>query len=131
MENLSIEIGNRNIKTNKGIVFPSRYTMFNQIGTEIIQYKGVNYFIGNGEYDIELEKSKKDFMPLLLTAIEKLLSYTFINSKTFSLETLKKVLPEHFVGSLKTYIFWLFSSKNSSTLESNILSVGSKTFSVK
>ena len=69
MENLSIEIGNRNIKTNKGIVFPSRYTMFNQIGTEIIQYKGVNYFIGNGEYDIELEKSKKDFMPLLLTAI--------------------------------------------------------------
>ena len=49
MENLSIEIGNRNIKTNKGIVFPSRYTMFNQIGTEIIQYKGVNYFIGNGE----------------------------------------------------------------------------------
>ena len=66
MENLSIEIGNRNIKTNKGIVFPSRYTMFNQIGTEVIQYKGVNYFIGNGEYDIELEKSKKDFMPLLV-----------------------------------------------------------------
>ena len=71
MENLSIEIGNRNIKTSKGVVFPSRYTMFNQIGTEIIQYKGVNYFIGNGEYDIELEKSKKDFMPLLLTAIAK------------------------------------------------------------
>ena len=45
--------------------------MFNQIGTEIIQYKGINYFIGNGEYDIELEKAKKDFMPLLLTAIAK------------------------------------------------------------
>ena len=39
MENLSIEIGNRNIKTNKGIVFPSRYTMFNQIGTEVYNTK--------------------------------------------------------------------------------------------
>ena len=104
MENLSIEIGNRNIKTNKGIVFPSRYTMFNQIGTEIIQYKGVNYFIGNGEYDIELEKSKKDFMPLLLTAIAKsttaeeinLVLGTPINQKNSKEDFIKKLRDKEF-----------------------------------
>lgn len=104
MENLSIEIGNRNIKTSKGVVFPSRYTMFNQIGTEIIQYKGVNYFIGNGEYDIELEKSKKDFMPLLLTAIAKsttseeinLVLGTPINQKNSKEDFIKKLKDKEF-----------------------------------
>lgn len=71
MKNLSVEIGNRNIKTSTGVIFPSRYTMYNQIGTEIISYNNNNFFIGNGDYDIELQKTKKDYIPLLLAAIAK------------------------------------------------------------
>ena len=105
MENLSIEIGNRNIKTSKGVVFPSRYTMFNQIGTEIIQYKGVNYFIGNGEYDIELEKSKKDFMPLLLTAIAKSTTAEEINL-VLGTPINQKNSKEDFINKLKDKEFF-------------------------
>lgn len=106
MKNLSIEIGNRNTKTSEGIIFPSRYTMFKQIGTSVISYNGCDYYIGNGSYDIELNKSKKDFMPLLLSAIAKSTASSDINL-VIGTPINQRDTKEEFINKLKdkTFVF--------------------------
>ena len=106
MKNLSIEIGNRNTKTSEGIIFPSRYTMFKQIGTAVISYNGCDYYIGNGSYDIELNKSKKDFMPLLLSAIAKSTTASDINL-VIGTPINQRDTKEEFINKLKdkTFVF--------------------------
>ena len=106
MKNLSIEIGNRNTKTSEGIIFPSRYTMFKQIGTSVISYNGCDYYIGNGSYDIELNKSKKDFMPLLLSAIAKSTASSDINL-VIGTPINQRDTKEEFINNLKdkTFVF--------------------------
>lgn len=106
MKNLSIEIGNRNTKTSEGIIFPSRYTMFKQIGTTVISYNGCDYYIGNGSYDIELNKSKKDFMPLLLSAIAKSTASSDINL-VIGTPINQRDTKEEFINKLKdkTFVF--------------------------
>lgn len=106
MKNLSIEIGNRNTKTSEGIIFPSRYTMFKQIRTAVISYNGCDYYIGNGSYDIELNKSKKDFMPLLLSAIAKSTASSDINL-VIGTPINQRDTKEEFINKLKdkTFVF--------------------------
>ena len=45
--------------------------MLSQLNSEIVTYNNKQYFISKGEYDIELRKADKDYMPLLLAAIAK------------------------------------------------------------
>lgn len=112
MKNLSIEIGNRNTKTSEGIIFPSRYTMFKQIGTSVISYNGCDYYIGNGSYDIELNKSKKDFMPLLLSAIAKSTVSSDINL-VIGTPINQRDTKEEFINKLKdkTFVFEYMNEK--------------------
>ena len=112
MKNLSIEIGNRNTKTSEGIIFPSRYTMFKQIGTSVISYNGCDYYIGNGSYDIELNKSKKDFMPLLLSAIAKSTTASDINL-VIGTPINQRDTKEEFINKLKdkTFVFEYMNEK--------------------
>lgn len=112
MKNLSIEIGNRNTKTSEGIIFPSRYTMFKQIGTSVISYNGCDYYIGNGSYDIELNKSKKDFMPLLLSAIAKSTASSDINL-VIGTPINQRDTKEEFINKLKdkTFVFEYMNEK--------------------
>ena len=112
MKNLSIEIGNRNTKTSEGIIFPSRYTMFKQIGTAVISYNGCDYYIGNGSYDIELNKSKKDFMPLLLSAIAKSTTASDINL-VIGTPINQRDTKEEFINKLKdkTFVFEYMNEK--------------------
>ena len=112
MKNLSIEIGNRNTKTSEGIIFPSRYTMFKQIRTAVISYNGCDYYIGNGSYDIELNKSKKDFMPLLLSAIAKSTASSDINL-VIGTPINQRDTKEEFINKLKdkTFVFEYMNEK--------------------
>ena len=71
MKTLAVDLGNRNTKTSEEVIFPSRYSMLSQLNSEIVTYNNKQYFISKGEYDIELRKADKDYMPLLLAAIAK------------------------------------------------------------
>ncbi|MGL5330160.1 MAG: ParM/StbA family protein [Peptostreptococcaceae bacterium] len=76
---IAIDIGNRNMKVaySKGgkvkfDTFQSRYTKEPQLDystSEHIMLDGVTYCIEQGEYDFEHDKSNKNYLPFLLTAI--------------------------------------------------------------
>lgn len=71
---LAVDLGNHNTKTSEGIIFSSKYTTDKQIDKDtedIINFDGVEYCIGKGNYDFEYDKTKKNYLPLLLTAIAK------------------------------------------------------------
>ncbi|MGL5190901.1 MAG: hypothetical protein ACRC7S_14765 [Cetobacterium sp.] len=71
---LAVDLGNHNTKTSEGIIFSSKYTIDKQIDKDtedIINFDGFEYCIGKGNYDFEYDKTKKNYLPLLLTAIAK------------------------------------------------------------
>lgn len=71
---LAIDLGNYNIKTSEEIIFSSKYTTEKQIdkdSEDIILFNGIEYCIGKGNYEFEFDKTKKNYLPLLLTAIAK------------------------------------------------------------
>lgn len=80
---VSVDIGNRNMKVCykegeeiKFIVFQSRYSTEEQIdygSAEVIELEGIKYCIEQGSYDYEFNKTEKDYLPLLLTAISRVL----------------------------------------------------------
>lgn len=72
MKILAIDLGNFNTKTSEGVIFKSIFTTKEQLmddGEEILTYNNKKYYLGKGEFDLEYNKTKKDYMPLLLYAI--------------------------------------------------------------
>lgn len=71
---LAIDLGNYNIKTSEGVIFPSTFTEgvpANPVGEEILAFNGTSYTMTKGSFDNEFNKSKKDYLPNLLYAIAK------------------------------------------------------------
>lgn len=71
---LAIDLGNYNIKTSEGVIFPSTFTEgvpANPIGEEILEFDGNSYTMTKGSFDNEFNKSKKNYLPNLLYAIAK------------------------------------------------------------
>lgn len=71
---LAVDLGNYNIKTSEGIIFSSKFTTEKQIDRDvedIIEVNGVEYCLGKGQYEFEFDKTKKNYIPLLLGAIVK------------------------------------------------------------
>ena len=78
---IAIDLGNRNIKVayKKGDKvhidsFQARFTDEEQqdySSAEVIEIDGVKYCIEQGNYDFEFNKTEKNYLPLLLTAISR------------------------------------------------------------
>lgn len=72
---LAVDLGNYNIKTSEGIIFPSRFvedsTGVAPVGEEIISYEGRTFLMEKGTFDFNFNKAKKEYMPNLLYAIAK------------------------------------------------------------
>lgn len=69
---LAVDLGNYNIKTSEGIIFFSAYSTEEAIMKDyetILEYQGESYIIGKGHFDNEFDKTKKEYLPNLLTAI--------------------------------------------------------------
>lgn len=69
---LAVDIGNYNIKTSEGKIFPSTFkkgTDANPIGEEVLEYDGQQYIMTKGTFDNTFNKSKKEYLPNLLYAI--------------------------------------------------------------
>lgn len=68
METIGVDIGSCNLKTNTGVIIPSKITkgahMFN--GEFEVEFNDELYTIGEGDYDTTLDKTKKEyFLPIL------------------------------------------------------------------
>lgn len=60
---LSVDLGNWNVKTSEGNIFPSRYTVVeNILGTtgDTLEYEGVKYYIGEGKLENNYDKANKE-----------------------------------------------------------------------
>lgn len=78
---ISVDIGNRNIKTayKKGDQitndsFQARFTQDEQQDyseAEVIEINNIKHCIEQGDYDFEFNKTEKDYLPLLLCAIAR------------------------------------------------------------
>lgn len=78
---IAVDLGNRNIKVayKKGDKvqidsFQARFTDEEQqdySSAEVIEIDGVKYCIEQGNYDFEFNKTEKNYLPLLLTAISR------------------------------------------------------------
>ena len=71
---LGIDIGSYQVKTSEGIIFDSRIAPATEFGTskDTLFYNEKEYYIGEGQLETEYRKfDKKNFIPLLLTAIAK------------------------------------------------------------
>lgn len=69
---LAVDLGNWNTKTNKRVVFESRYSgekLQNRLNENIIEYNGNEYFMEKASWDKEFNKANKNYMPNLLYAI--------------------------------------------------------------
>lgn len=74
MKKIAIDLGNHNVKTSEGVIFSSKFTTDKQLDRDvedIVKVSGIEYCIGKGNYDFEYDKTKKNYIPLLLTAIAK------------------------------------------------------------
>lgn len=75
MKTLGIDIGNFAVKTSSGFYVQSKIkkgsSIFNESGISV-KYKGEEYIVGNGNYETETVKTKKENLyPLIVTAICK------------------------------------------------------------
>lgn len=73
MKTLGIDIGNFAVKTSSGFYIHSKIkkasSIFNENGI-LLEYRNEKYIVGNGNYETETVKIKKDNLyPLMLTAI--------------------------------------------------------------
>lgn len=70
---LGIDLGNFNIKTSTGLTFKAIYSLEDSPDilkdSPTIEWQGTKYYISKGTFDTELNKSKKDTMPLYLYAL--------------------------------------------------------------
>lgn len=69
---LGVDLGNYAIKTSKRISFNSKISTISPYEEkgDVIEYKGVQYWLGEGEFETEYRKAyKKNLLPLLLGAI--------------------------------------------------------------
>ncbi|MBN1058598.1 ParM/StbA family protein [Clostridium botulinum] len=69
MDTIGLDFGSCNLKTNTGIIVPSKITSDtnNLFEAEyVVEYEGKNYIIGEGDYDTTLDKTKKEnIIPML------------------------------------------------------------------
>lgn len=66
---IGIDLGNWNVKTSKGDIYPARYTTKeNILGTscDILEYQGKKYFIGEGNLENNYDKASKETNLILL-----------------------------------------------------------------
>lgn len=70
MATLGIDLGNYNIKTSSGVIFPSKVTTKENLleNSKVLVVNGIKYFIGSGELEINLNKSSKENTLVLLYA---------------------------------------------------------------
>lgn len=72
---LAVDLGNYNVKTSEGIIFPAKFKEDNSesapIGEEVIIFNGRTFLMEKGSYDFTFNKAKKEYMPNLLYAIAK------------------------------------------------------------
>ena len=69
---LGIDIGNYSTKTSENVIFKSTVNLYeNLLNNKInLRLNNQNYYIGQGYFDTELNKSEKTFyLPLLFSAI--------------------------------------------------------------
>lgn len=74
MELITIDLGNFNIKTSKGLIFENRFLLDNIndiFGAETITIDESTYFIGKGKFEKEYNKINKNYLPSLLYALAK------------------------------------------------------------
>lgn len=74
MELITIDLGNFNIKTSKGLIFENRFLLDNTndiFGAETITIDENTYFIGKGKFEKEYNKINKNYIPSLLYALAK------------------------------------------------------------
>lgn len=60
---IGVDLGNWNIKTSEGNIFPSRYTMVeNILGStgDVLEYEGVKYYIKEGKLENNYDKANKE-----------------------------------------------------------------------
>lgn len=77
--NLVVDLGNYNIKTNKGIIFKSAFMKgkdINPMGEDIIFVDNEYYTIGKGTFDNKINKALKNYKPNLCCAIAKSIKET-------------------------------------------------------
>ena len=73
MLTIGVDVGNCNLKTSeKGIIFPSKLKLAENLfdAEKELIFEDKKYILGEGEFDIELDKaSKESFLPLLCGAL--------------------------------------------------------------
>lgn len=84
MKTLGIDIGNFAVKTSSGFYVQSKIkkgcSIFNENGISL-KYKNEDFIIGNGNYETETVKTKKENLyPLIITAICKSFKEDMINT---------------------------------------------------
>ena len=60
---LGVDLGNWNVKTSEGNIFPSRYTIVeNILGAtgDVLEYEGVKYYIRDGKLENNYDKANKE-----------------------------------------------------------------------
>lgn len=60
---LGVDLGNWNVKTSEGDIFPSRYTIIeNILGAtgDVLEYEGVKYYIKEGKLENNYDKANKE-----------------------------------------------------------------------
>ena len=60
---LGIDLGNWNIKTSEGDIFPSRYTIVeNILGAtgDVFEYEGIKYYMREGKLENNYDKANKE-----------------------------------------------------------------------
>lgn len=64
MITIGVDIGNVNLKSSENILIPNKVTTSNLVftNTQKIQFNNKNYYIGEGIYDTELNKLKKEYL---------------------------------------------------------------------
>lgn len=77
MQNISIDLGNFDVKTSSKVRFTARYEEIkaedkeNYTGEEVLEFGDNVYFMGKGPYESKDNKTERNYTPLLLTGITK------------------------------------------------------------
>lgn len=63
METIGLDFGSCNLKTNTGVIIPTKITKGENLFNNgfLLEFKNEVYTIGEGEYDTTLDKTKKEF----------------------------------------------------------------------
>ncbi|EOR27399.1 StbA family protein [Clostridium sartagoforme AAU1] len=66
---IGVDLGNWNVKTSEGNIFPSRYTTMESLleaGGDILEYKSIKYYLKEGRLENDYDKANKSTNEILL-----------------------------------------------------------------